>query len=444
METTDSTRDLADWLRDQPVPFVKVAVTDLDGMLRAKYLSNEKVTAALEKGFGFCNVLFAWDRHDLLYTQPAPADPGYADARATLAPETYRTLAWEEDTPLLLADFRDDTGVAGMACPRALLRRIVERAAEMGFTARFGPEYEWFTYRADGEPLSPGMDGYSSLRTGEHGIFFRDLLAKLEWTEVTIEGFHTETGPGALEAAIAHQEALEAADRAVLFLEGVRQVSFLHGLRSSFMAKPTTKLPGCGGHLHQSLWREGRNVFHDPDGRYGLSGVGEQYLAGQLALLPALQALFAPTVNSYKRYVPGSWAATRANWGIDNRTVAIRLVPGGEDSTRLETRVPGADANPYLAIAAALAAGLYGIEREMTLDQPPVVGSAYEQQIGTPLADNLGAAAGAMGTDGRVAELLGREFTAHYAATRRFEWQQFLMAVTDWERERYGAQHLHR
>jgi glutamine synthetase len=436
--STPSARELIQQLEETKPPFVKVAVTDIDGVLRAKYLSREKVTAAVTSDFGFCNVIFAWDRNDTLYTDPAPSDPGYADARATLDHTTYRILPWEENTPLLLADFSNDAGVAGTACPRSLLRKVIDRATEMGYTARFGPEYEWFTYRADGEPLSPGMFGYSSLRTGEHGTFHRDLLAKLTHAKVDIEGLHTETGPGALEAAIVHREALEAADRAVIFKEGVRQVSYLHGLRSSFMAKPAADLPGCGGHLHQSLWRDDRNVFYDPAGRYGLSRVGEYYLAGQLALLPALQCLFAPTVNSYKRYVPGSWAATHANWGIDNRTVAIRLIPGGEAATRLELRVPGADANPYLAIAAALAAGLYGMEHELELDQLPVGGSAYAQQVGEPLADHLGAAAGAMLADERTVALLGQDFTEHYAATRRWEWRRFMGAVTDWERERYG------
>jgi glutamine synthetase len=433
---TRSPQDLAQWLAQKTPPFVKVGVTDIDGVLRAKYLSREKVIAGLSRDPSFCNVIFAWDRNDQLYTHPRPADPGYADSRATLASESYRTLPWEDGTPLLLADFRHDEGIGGTACPRSLLLRVIERAGQMGFTARFGPEYEWFTYQDDGRPLGRGMFGYSSLRTGQHGVFLRDLLDQLGRAGVDIEGLHTETGPGALEAAITHQEALEAADRAVVFKEGVRQVSHRHGLRSTFMAKPDHALPGCGGHLHQSLWREGHNAFHDAGGRYGLSRVGEQYLAGQLALLPSLLPFFAPTVNSYKRYVPGSWAATRANWGIDNRTVAIRLIRGSAKSTRLESRVPGADGNPYLVIAAALAAGLYGIEQGLELGQP-VEGSAYTQEVGTPLADNLGAAAGAMLADERVGEMLGPAFVRHYAATRQWEWRRFLLAVTDWEQDRY-------
>lgn len=425
---------------------VKIAVTDVDGVLRAKYLSGDKFRSVAATTFGFCNVIFGWDLQDRVYGH-AVADPGFADARATVDPETARHLPWE-DVPLVLADFRDDAGVAGTACPRSLLRRVVARAEEMGFTARFGPEYEWFTYRETPHglaekdyrsptPLSPGMFGYSGLRTAQHADFLRDLYTQLTGCGVELEGLHTETGPGVLEAAIAHREALEAADRAVLFKQGVKEISYAHGLLSSFMAKPAADLPGCGGHLHQSLWRDGRNAFYDPAGRHGLSATFEAYLAGQLRLLPQLMPLFAPNVNSYKRYVAGSWAATRANWGVDNRTVALRAIPGGSDGTRLETRVPGADANPYLAIAAALAAGLHGISAGWTLEEPAVTGSAYAQEIGAPLPADLGAAAGAMQGSEAVGDLLGTDFRDHFAETRRWEWEQYRAAVTDWERRRY-------
>ncbi|MCP9234796.1 glutamine synthetase family protein [Lewinella sp. JB7] len=435
-----------DWLREHSASHVKVAVTDIDGILRAKYISREKLTGTLEHGFGFCNVVFGWDGQDTVYGNHV-ADAGFADASARLVPESRRTIPWENDLPFFLADFRDDEGPAGAACPRSLLHRVVVKAEGMGFTARFGPEYEWFAYRETPataarkgyrnlRPLSPGMFGYSGLRTAQQAGLMQDLFDKLAAFGIELEGLHTETGPGVLEAAIAHREAMEAADRAVLFKQGVKELAYQHGLVASFMAKPSADLPGCGGHLHQSLWRGEQNIFHDPGGRHGMSTVMEQYVAGQIALLPSLMPFFAPNVNSYKRYVPGSWAATRANWGIDNRTTALRVIPGGASATRLETRVPGADANPYLAIAAALAAGLYGIENELALDQDPVRGSAYDQTIGEPLPVHLGGAAGAMRTP-EVADLFGQNFVDHFLRTREWEWQRYLGAVTDWEVGRY-------
>lgn len=435
------------YLRERKDNRVKVGFTDLDGVLRTKYLHRKKVLAGLEGGSGFCNVVFAWDVADRLY-ESVPLDAGYGDARLEYDAATYRIIPWEADCPLLLGDFSEATGAPSHACPRSLLKRVVTRAGELGYTAGFGPEYEWMLYRETPETLrtknfreldqvSGGMFGYSGLRTGQFSDFHHQLFNQLEQFGVTLEGVHTETGPGMLEAAIAYQPALEAADRAVLFKEGVKQLAHRHCFTASFMAKPSAALPGCGGHLHQSLWRDGNNEFYDAEDAHGMSATFRHYLAGQLHFLPALLALFAPTVNSYKRLVPGSWAATRACWGVDNRTVALRVVPGTAASTRLETRVPGADANPYLAIAAALAAGLYGVEHKLMLDAPPVVGSAYDQTAGAPLAGDLGAAAGAMAGCEELGDLLGEAFVRHYVMTRREEWEQYRRAVTDWETRRY-------
>jgi glutamine synthetase len=439
--------ELIQQLKAAPGTQVKIGVTDLDGVLRTKYLHRRKVISALEGGLGFCNVIFGWDSQDELYGHPVH-DPGFADSTARLQPETFRRIPWENDMPFLLADFADSNDPAAAACPRSLLKRVVDKAENLGFTARFGPEYEWFVYRETPvsaaekghknlQPLTPGMYGYSGLRTGQNAEYFADLFGQLDRFGVEIEGLHTETGPGALEAAISHQPALEAADRAVLFKQGVRQISYRHGLLASFMAKPRADLPGCGGHLHQSLWQDGKNAFYDGEAAHGMSAIFRHYLAGQLALLPACLPLFAPTVNSYKRYVSGSWAATRCNWGVDNRTVALRVIPGGEKGCRLETRVPGADTNPYLAIAAALAAGLYGIEHKLPLNLPPVTGSSYDQRIGELLPTDLGAAAGAMSVEGPHLDLLGKDFCQHFINSRRWEWQQYQAAVTDWEVRRY-------
>lgn len=435
-----------DWLRQQDATRVKVGVTDLDGILRTKYLSTDKVISSLEKGFGFCNVLFGWDSHDQLYDRQT--DAGFGDLPARLIPASRRNLPWENNLPFLLADFHGNEHPLALACPRSLLLGVVEKAKRMGFHARFGPEFEWFAYRESPAtlaekdyrhptPLSPGMYGYSGLRTSLYSDFYRDLFDQLAAFGIDLEGLHTETGPGVMEAALHHQEAVEAADRAVLFKQGVKAISYRHGLLASFMAKPAADLPGCGGHLHQSLWRDGSNAFYDASQEHGMSKIFRHYLAGQLALLPKIMPLFAPNVNSYKRFVAGSWAATHANYGIDNRTVALRVIPGGAGATRLETRVAGADVNPYLAIAGALAAGLYGIEHELELTEAPVQGSAYGQNIGAELPKHLGAAAGAMKGFAGVADLFGQAFTNHFIHTREWEWQQSLAAVTDWERRRY-------
>jgi glutamine synthetase len=219
--------------------------------------------------------------------------------------------------------------------------------------------------------------------------------------------------------------------------DGVR--IYRHGIMATFMAKISESLPGCGGHVHQSLWdRAGkRNLFHDGADALKMSETMKHYLAGQLYCLPHLLPMYAPTVNSYKRLVEGAWAPTTLTWGVDNRTVALRVLCGGEKSARLETRVIGSDANPYLAMAAALASGLYGIEKKMKLTQPETKGNGYRDYSNGILPANLFEATRMMKESPVAKTILGENFVEHFAQTREWEWRQSLKAVTDWEFRRY-------
>jgi glutamine synthetase len=207
----------------------------------------------------------------------------------------------------------------------------------------------------------------------------------------------------------------------------------------TFMARWNTELPGCSGHAHQSLWdaATGASTFFDPDDEHGMSAEFRSYLAGIVALLPDLLAVFAPTVNSYKRLVEGFWAPTSATWGIDNRTVAARVIPGSASSTRLELRVPGSDVNPYLAVAASLGAGLWGIEQGLELEQPPTTGSGYADATAAPFAGNLLDATRQLDASAGARAVLGDGFVDHFVATRTWEWRRHADAVTDWELRRY-------
>jgi glutamine synthetase len=269
--------------------------------------------------------------------------------------------------------------------------------------------------------------------------FFDALLADLRAFDVPLEGLHCETGPGVFEAAILYTSALEAADRAQLFKTSVKEIGHRFGILPTFMARWNLDLPGCSGHAHQSLWdvEAGTNVFFEEHAPDRMSDVFRSYVAGILTLLPELAVFFAPTVNSYKRLVDGFWAPTKPTWGIDNRTVACRVIPGSSKSTRLELRVPGSDVNPYVAVAASLGAGLWGIEQGLTLDQPATVGSAYADDTIERLPRTLQEAT-ALLADSKVArEILGETFVDHFVATREWEWRRFGDAVTDWELRRY-------
>ncbi len=439
-------------LAEQNTEKVKLAITDIDGILRGKMISFEKFVSILEKGFGFCNVVFGWDAADIAYdnTQYTGWHTGYPDATAVIDLGTFRQVPWENDIPFFLADFRDAKGNDLPVCPRSLLKQIIKQAADNGYTPYFSQEFEWFNLVDNGnklyeekfrdtQPITQGMFGYSMLRAAQQSDYFNDLFDLLKKFGVPIEGLHTETGPGVYEAAISYSEILEAADRAVLFKSGVKQIAHNHGVLATFMAKFNESLPGCSGHVHQSLWNKAKkqNLFYDKKQPSGISTLMESYMAGQLACLPFILPMFAPTVNSYKRLVEGAWAPTTLTWGIDNRTTALRALPGSASSTRLETRVVGSDSNPYLAMAACLAAGLYGINNKLKLKTAATQGNGYADTKNGTLPKNLWEATQAMKGSSVAKELFGPAFVDHFTATREWEWKQFSKVVTDWELKRY-------
>ena len=313
-------------------------------------------------------------------------------------------------------------------CPRQTAKRIVARAADQGYGANFGIEFEWFNFAESSmsahqkgyremEPISPGMFGYSVVRQATNQAFFDAMLTDLTAYGVPIEGLHCETGPGVLEVAILYSgDAIEAADRAVLFKSGCKEIGARLGILPTFMARWNTSLPGSSGHHHQSMYSldDGASLFYDVGAEHSMSKLFRSYVAGQLKYLGDFLPMVAPTVNSYKRLVEGYWAPTRATWGIDNRTVALRVIGGGPSSTRLETRVPGADVNPYLGVAACYGAGLLGIEEGLTLDTEAIVGSGYEADA-PRFPATLIEAAERFHASAAARDLFGDAFVDHFA-----------------------------
>jgi len=436
---------------------IKVGGFDIDGVLRGKYVSLEKFWSMVESGFGFCDVIFGWDIGDILYDNAKVTgwDTGYPDAHARIDTSTMRFLPGEPDTAAFLVDFVGESG-DHPACPRSLLKRQLAKAASMGFQATFSCEFEFWCFKETSEslhqkgfrnltPLSRGMFGYSWLREEQNRDFVHAILDEMAAFDIAIEALHTETGPGVYEVALRYDEALRAADKAALFKTQMKSLAARHGLAVTFMAKFSHDLPGSSGHIHQSLWSVSqpgagpRNVFHDDKAENKLSKTARHYLAGQLALMPELTALYSPTVNSYKRYVPGVWAPLTASWGVENRTAAIRAIPGGPGSTRLEYRQTAADINPYVAFAACLGAGLYGIEKE--LEPPPQSkGDASSSQGSAKELDlprSLRAATERLAASEKAKEILGAPFVDHYARTRDWEVRQYERIVTEWELSRY-------
>jgi glutamine synthetase len=433
---------------------VKVACSDIDGVLRGKYLHIDKFEGAADPGpaggFGFCDVVFGWDCTDAPYdnAQVTGWQHGFPDALARLDLNTHRQVPWDGGIDFFLGEFVNADGSPYPACPRQTLKRVLKRAEKLGLQVMTGMEYEWFNFRetpqswaakkgVDPQTLTPGMFGYSLLRVNQNREFFNAISDEMLAFGVPIEGLHTETGPGVYEAALAFCEALEQADRAILFKTGAKEIGARFGIMPSFMAKWNAHYPGCSGHIHQSLSDGQANQFYDADSPRKMSKLFESYLAGQVACLMEFAPMFWPTINSYKRLVDGFWAPVKPTWGIDNRTASFRVIAGSPKTTRLETRCPGADVNPYLAMAAVIAAGLHGVEQGLRLTAPPITGTNQGAED-IPRAPRTLIETTRNFSNSKIArDFLGDTFVEHFAATRDWEWRQWLDGVTDWELKRY-------
>lgn len=428
---------------------VKVGVFDTDGILRGKYMARDKFFSALDKGFGFCDVVLGWDSNDQLYDNVKLTGwhTAYPDANVRVLPATCRSVPFEGEMLLFLGEFE---GAAEACCPRGVMRRIVERASDMGFVVQASAEFEFFVF--DETPhsvreknyrnlknITPGYFGYSMLRSSVHSDFYQDLMRLGTEMDFPIEGLHTETGPGVLEAALVYCEALAAADRAALFKTFCKVLAQRRGWMATFMAKWSGQLPGQSGHLHISLAdKKGKSAFYDEKAPHTMSDTMRWFVGGQQKLMPELLAMIACTVNSYTRLIPGFWAPTDATWGVENRTCALRVIPGSPKSQRVEYRIAAADINPYIAMACALGSGLWGIENKIEPDAA-IEGNAYEKTFpkNRALPRTLYEAAERLEASKPARALFGDAFVEHYAASRKWEEREFRKTITDWELARY-------
>jgi glutamine synthetase len=452
METTRKIKNVADAQRiveERKVDRLKVGVFDIDGILRGKYMSKEKFLSALEGGFGFCDVVLGWDSNDQLYDNVKYTGwhTAYPDASVRLLPSSCREIPWEPQTLFFLGEF---DGAAEAVCPRAVLRRLLQRADTMGFNVLAACEFEFFMFQETPEsvrekgyrglkPITPGFFGYSVLRNSVYAEFYHELLDVCRHMDFPLEGLHTETGAGVLEAAITVDDALAAADKAALFKTFVKALAQRRGWMATFMAKWSHEWPGQSGHIHVSLKRkDGTAAFHDPKGAHHMSETMRHFIGGQQALMPELLSMVACTVNSYTRLIPGFWAPTSASWGVENRTTALRVIPGSEKSQRVEYRIAAADINPYIALAAAIGSGLWGIKNKIEPTEP-VPGNAYDwaPPPALQLPRTLFEAAQRLKPSAAARELFGVEFVEHYAATREWEERESRKAITDWQLKRY-------
>lgn len=439
------------YIAEEGIKNIKLAVVDTDGILRGKYVNTEKFLSALEKGFGFCNVIFGWDSDDALYDTDSFTGwrDGFTDAMANIDLSTMRRLPTENNASLLfLADFSKSDAAA--VCPRSILKNTLKRIEKLGYSATAACEFEFFLFNETPksardknyhnlEPMTPGNFGYSVLRNSSHAPLYHEIMNLAEEMGMPLEGLHTETGAGVLEGALVYSDALRAADNGALFKTFIKVWAQQHQLMAGFMAKWSPKYPGQSGHIHISLQtKAGTSAFYEEGKPNNMSDVMRWFIGGQQKLMPELLAMVAPTCNSYTRLIPGFWAPTAASWGVDNRTCAIRAIPGNTRSQRVEYRVSAADMNPHLAMAAALGSGIWGIENKIE-PTDAVTGNAYAVDFPETLQlpRTLTQAAGLLKHSKAARALFGDAFVDHYAYTREWEDQQQRKAITDWQLQRY-------
>jgi glutamine synthetase len=441
-------------IRDRGIETVKIGGADMDGVYRGKRVLAEPFLEGCRRhGFPQCEVIFGWDIAEQLIDGLAigSADTGFADIVMVPDLSTFRVVPWEGHTAAVICDYTTESGEPLAVAPRTVLRRVVDRALALGCRPYTAAEFEVRTFREDQrslrakgfkelDPLSPGLNCYSI----HHASLDEDLIGHIrrEMIDygVPVEGYNREHGSGMYEMNIRYADAITAADHAMLYKSGMKEIAAKHGAVPTFMAKYDDRLDGCSGHLHQSLWSpDGEQpLFWDESAPHEGSPLLQRYVAGLLATLPDFMLMYAPNVNSYKRFVAGSWAPTTATWGHDNRTAALRIIDGSASAMRIENRVPGADVNAYLGFAASIAGGLHGIERDLS---PPaqVRGDAYKVEA-PPLPRSLAEAVERFEQSAVAREYFGDAFVDQYASMRRWEVETFNRAVTDWERARYFEQ----
>lgn len=440
-------------LRDADVRTVEFGMPDVDGLLRGKRVpARYFIDSVARKGSAIANILFGWDIQDEMMDGLAFSGwhTGYSDILLKPDLGTLRIAPWEESTATVLCDVTMPDGAPIEIAPRTVLKRQIERARALGYAFSFGYELEFYLFRET--PTSAAEKGYEQLVPVTPDVFtyglhrlatIDDIVARIreEMSRygIPIEAANTEYGPGQLEINMTHSDPLSAADRAVLYKEGVRSIAAQSGCIASFMAKVSGAGAGSSGHVHQSVRSAdgaGANLLWDEQAG-APSPLLRQLVAGQLASMAELCLLFCPTVNSYKRRVAQSWAPTTVAWAHDNRTVALRAIAREASTCRVEHRLPGADANPYLVLAAAIAGALHGIEHGLEPSEP-LRGDGYAQDA-PPLPATLDDAIEAFERSAIARQAFGDEFVEHFLATRRWERDQFRAAVTDWERRRYFA-----
>jgi glutamine synthetase len=438
-------------IRDGDIDTVLVAFPDLQGRLVGKRVTGHFFLDEIvgDEGMHACNYLLTVD----VDMEPLPGyrfanwDTGYGDFRCVPDLATLRLVPWLEKTALVLCDVHTEEGEIVEVAPRQILKRQIEHARALGYSFKFGSEIEFFLFRDSFEeaaeagyrgllPHSAYIEDYHILQTTKDEYLIREIRNGMDGARVPIEFSKGEWGRGQHEVNLVYADALEMADRHTIYKNGVKEIAALAGRSVTFMAKYSMEEAGSSCHIHASVWNEDGSepLGWDAGGPHHLSEPFRRFLGGLVATGRELSWLFAHYVNSYKRYQPESWAPTALVWGLDNRTCGYRVVGHGS-SLRAESRIPGADVNPYLAFAATIAAALHGLTNDLDAGEP-YMGNAYEAADAPRVPWTLVEAIDELERSEVAAKAFGVEVHHHLLNTAKQEWARFNQTVTDWELRR--------
>ncbi len=429
------------------IRFIQLQFTDILGIVKAVTIPIHRMEDSVKHGTWFDGSSIEG------FTRIAESDQYLMPDMSTFAEIPWQPGAGKRGTARVICDVFTPRGEPFAGDPRFVLRRQVERARKLGYVVNMGPELEFFLFRRDDDgkvtPLPHDLAGYFDFSTDLAQEIRQDMVDALEAFGIKVEAAHHEVAAGQHEIDFEYSDALETADNALTFKFALKAIAQLHGLYATFMPKPIFGINGSGMHTHQSLFsiEKGRNAFADPDNKYGLSDLARSYMAGILAHAKGMAAVLAPTVNSYKRLVPGYEAPTYITWGRTNRSALIRvpmISPGKSiEGTRAEVRCPDPSSNTYLAFAVMIAAGLDGVERGLTLADP-VEESLFEMDASRvtergikELPGTLGQAIDELRADPVVCEALGEHVLEHFIEAKTAEWNEYRTQVTQWEIDRY-------
>jgi glutamine synthetase len=418
--------------------FVLLAVPDMNGSIRGKALRPAAFEAALRHGTVMTDLILGLDPVDapIADYERFGIRTGAADLVVRPDAETLRDLRWRPGWRLCLATPSWPDGSPCDISSREVFRGVVDDVASLGYEVMAAIEYEIRIWDEQGQPLSSGIS-YSLVEIARFDRFVDELARALEGLGIELSAVHTEAGPGLLELNLAPDRGLAAADVATLTKFAAKQVAAAMGLRASFLAKTAPGEEGSSGHVHLSCWAGDTNAFAADDAGDPLPAPFAAAVAGVVDHLPAASLLLNPTINSYKRLVPGWFAPINATWGYENRSCAVRAIRSPRpDLWRFECRRPGADANPYLALAAIAASAADGIRREAK-PPDPIEGDAYARADLPELPGSLESALRAFEGDAVLREALGERFSEYFATSRAWELKAWRETVTGWERDRY-------